>query len=266
MSEPMVGAELKRGAALQLRIIGALLLREVRTRFGQYRFGYAWALLEPLVQIGLLSIIFYVTGARPSLGTSFETFFCTGFVTFAFFRDLAGRTASSITANRALLSFPPVRNMDTVWARITLEVATNMTALAFVVLIFVYLGIPIMPNDPLRVFFGLLSAISLGAGVGIFNAAFSPIAPPWMMIFQWFMRIQYFASGVFFLPERLPPFAADILRWNPVGHSIVIVREGFYAGYKSSFTIEYYPFLAGGIAAILGLSIEKFYRRKVSQR
>ena len=35
-----------------------LLIRELKTRFGSYRLGYAWALLDPLLIIGAFSLIF----------------------------------------------------------------------------------------------------------------------------------------------------------------------------------------------------------------
>jgi capsular polysaccharide transport system permease protein len=258
--------ELRRGFALQLRIIGALMLREMRTRFGQYRFGYAWAFIEPLAQIGILSTVFYVTGARPTLGSSFETFFLTGFVAFSFFRDPAAQAAHSITANRALLSFPPVRNMDTVLARISLEVITNISALFFVICIFIFLEIPIYPDNPIRFAEGFLAMSVLGGGLGIFNAVISTMFKPWMMMFGWFMRIQYFASGVFFVPERLPAAAAEILKWNPATQGVIIVREGFYRGYRSYMLVEYLPFVVGGALALTGLLIERLYRRRVSQK
>lgn len=266
MAGSFTNVDLKRGFTLQLRIIGALILREMRTRFGQYQFGYAWAFIEPLVQIGILSGMFYLTGARPALGNSYETFFLTGYVSFTFFRDPAQQVMQAISANRALLSFPPVRNIDTVWARVALEFITDVSALCFVLLLFVFLEIPVVPEDSIRFAEGFLAMAVLGAGVGIFSAVMSTMVRTWQLFFGWFMRIQFFASGLFFVPERLPPFALDILKWNPTMHGIVITREGFYSGYKSIVLVEYYPFLVGFSLALLGLAIEKLHRRRVSQK
>jgi capsular polysaccharide transport system permease protein len=264
MAGTLVGKDLRRGFAAQARIVGALILREMRTRFGQYQFGYAWALVEPLVQIGILTTMFYLTGAHPPLGSSFETYFLTGFVAFTFFRDPAGQAMQAITANRALLSFPPVRNVDTIWARIVLEVLTNTVALIFVMLLFAFLEIPVVPDDTVRFAEGFLAMSVMGAGLGIFNAAINPLFKQWAMIFGWFMRVQYFASGVFFVPERLPPLALDILKWNPAMHGIVLVREGFYPGYRSIILVEIYPFAVGASLGLLGLLIEFLMRRRIS--
>lgn len=36
---------------IQLAVINALMIRELKTRFGRYRMGLVRALLEPLIQI-----------------------------------------------------------------------------------------------------------------------------------------------------------------------------------------------------------------------
>jgi tetratricopeptide (TPR) repeat protein len=44
----------------QRRVINALIIRETRTRFAEFKLGYGWALLEPVLHIGLLSATFAV--------------------------------------------------------------------------------------------------------------------------------------------------------------------------------------------------------------
>ena len=258
--------DLRQGFATQTRIIGALLLREMRTRFGERHFGYAWALIEPLVQIGMLVMIFSALGRRPALGTSFEMFFLTGFVPYMLFTQISNRAAQAISANRALISFPPVRNMDAVWSRIVLEVATGLTSFLLLIFIFAYVGIDVIPHDVVQYFFGFVSAILVGAGVGIFNAAMSPMFTWWMVVYGWFARLQYFLAGVFFLVDGMPPNIRGYLMWNPLAHSIVWVREGFYAGYESAVLAKWYPLVVALVLGCLGLAIERVFRRQLERR
>jgi tetratricopeptide (TPR) repeat protein len=44
----------------QGRVIHALIIRETRTRFGDSKLGYGWALLEPIAHILMLSLVFAV--------------------------------------------------------------------------------------------------------------------------------------------------------------------------------------------------------------
>src|SRR5205085_8269171 len=47
-------------AQTQARVIHALIIRETRTRFGESKLGYGWALLEPVLHILMLSLVFAV--------------------------------------------------------------------------------------------------------------------------------------------------------------------------------------------------------------
>ncbi|MCK4829836.1 hypothetical protein KA005_79670, partial [bacterium] len=46
------------GLQTMLTVLNALGHREIKTRFGQYRFGYIWALAEPTAHVIVLSVIF----------------------------------------------------------------------------------------------------------------------------------------------------------------------------------------------------------------
>ena len=59
-----------RAAAVQGRVIFALMLREVRTRFGRTQVGYLWALLEPITYIATMTFVFDSVGRPPRAGDS----------------------------------------------------------------------------------------------------------------------------------------------------------------------------------------------------
>jgi len=253
------------GTKVQGRIIGALFLRELRTRFGAMQLGYAWALIEPLVQITILVEIFSILGRRPPLGTFYAAFFLTGYFPYSVFAQISGRAAAAISSNRALLTFPPVRNMDTVWARIFLETATGVASFLLVMVIFGFLGIQVVPDDVVQFAVAFLAIAALGAGMGMVNASMSTIFDWWMIVFGWFIRVQYFFCGIFFLTDGLPPGARYVAMLNPVAHCVTWAREAFYRGYESPYLDKVYPFTVAVVLMILGLSIERIFRRKVSE-
>lgn len=43
---------------VQVRVISALVRRETRAHFGEYRLGYLWAIIEPGAHLGALMILF----------------------------------------------------------------------------------------------------------------------------------------------------------------------------------------------------------------
>lgn len=56
----------QRGEAL--RVIAALMLREMSTRYGRTPGGYVWAVAEPLGLIIVLGLAFELIAQAPSLG------------------------------------------------------------------------------------------------------------------------------------------------------------------------------------------------------
>ncbi|HDR2511236.1 TPA: ABC transporter permease, partial [Enterobacter roggenkampii] len=46
------------GLEVQQAAVKALFLREIKTRFGKYRLGYFWAILEPAAHLLVLLAIF----------------------------------------------------------------------------------------------------------------------------------------------------------------------------------------------------------------
>jgi capsular polysaccharide transport system permease protein len=45
------------GLEVQQATVKALFLREIKTRFGKYRLGYFWAVLEPAAHLLVLMVI-----------------------------------------------------------------------------------------------------------------------------------------------------------------------------------------------------------------
>ena len=75
------------GLSVMRSAIRALLLRELQTRFGQYRLGYVWVLLEPLLTIGFKLLIFGSLMQRVLSGISYEIFLVNGILPFFMFRS-----------------------------------------------------------------------------------------------------------------------------------------------------------------------------------
>lgn len=61
-----------------------LLIRELKTRFGSYRLGYAWALIDPLLIIGAFSLIFGLRGHSGFGGAPAPLFITAGYLPFLF--------------------------------------------------------------------------------------------------------------------------------------------------------------------------------------
>jgi capsular polysaccharide transport system permease protein len=230
---------------VQLRVLFALIIREMITRYGRNAGGYVWAVLEPVGTVALLSVVFSFIARRPPLGDSFPFFFATGYTAFHFYIDISRNVSLAVSSNRALLSFPRVTILDTILARFALHLLTT-GFVSFLVLGGLWLWL----DEPIRLdIAAILAAVGLasllGLGVGMLNCALFAYSATWQTAFGIINRPLFLISGVFFTYESLPAAARDILWWNPLVHVTAIMRAGFYPTYDASFASVVYVALCG---------------------
>lgn len=216
-----------------IRVVGALLIREMSTRFGSKPGGYVWAIIDPAGHIAFMSLIFMAITHTPALGKSFVLFFATGYLAFQFYAAMAGFLNGAIKANRTLLSYPNVAPIDTIVARYILQAGTT-SVVSFCVLGVILLTVdqPVYLNWP-AIIEAAFAATVLGLGIGIFNNVATLRFPLYEQVFNIINRPMFLISGVFFLPDALPAPIRDIVLLNPLVHVVMLFRKGFYPEYRA---------------------------------
>lgn len=237
----------------QLRVLHALMMREMITRYGRTSLGYVWALVEPVGFIALLSLLFIQIAHAPPIGKSFPLFYASGYVAFHLVTDIANVTGRSIHVNRPLLAFPAVTPLDTVLARFFLQ---SLTGLCVALVIFVgilILETPDLSLNPGPLLAAFCLAAALGLGIGLFNTWAFARWRAWELIWGVISRPLFLISCVFFNFQSLPATARDILWWNPVVHVVGLMRSGIYGAYDSAHVRPDYVLALAATLAMIGL-------------
>ena len=65
--------------------IFALMMRELKTRFGAKKLGYFWAIIEPAAQASIMAIMFSLIGRSSLSGVPVALFLISGIMPFKFF-------------------------------------------------------------------------------------------------------------------------------------------------------------------------------------
>jgi capsular polysaccharide transport system permease protein len=254
---------LLRGWVIQRRVVHALMMREVRTRFGRNRLGYLWAFAEPLFWVATFAGVRILMGASPPAGMDMVSFLATGIITFILFRTTVNHCMASILGNKPLLFYPQVRPLDIALARSLLEGATLVAV--FVGILFangLYQG-ELYVDNAVGVIGALLLTWLLGVGMGLFFMGLSVYSAAIERIVPLLMRPLFFISGLFFTADELPADLREILLYNPVLHTIEMVRDGWFREFHSGyFEVGY---VVGWILLFgyLGLLLERFARRRM---
>ncbi len=246
---------------LQVRVLLALILRETRATFGTSSFGYIWAVATPTASVALLVYIFSSVNREPPFGPSLALFFATGILTLQFFNELSSKLLTAFDANRALLTYPVIKDVDTLIAR---TILVTMTYFLIYVIFFSSLAILGLANVPSLMEHVLLSFFAtalLGFGMGATNAAVTSIWDTWRQIEKILTRPLFFLSGIFYVPSNLPPEIIAVLKWNPVLHLVEWFRNGFYPNYNSLILDRSYPIYLGLGLLLVGLGGERLFRK-----
>ncbi|WP_350335614.1 ABC transporter permease [Coralliovum pocilloporae] len=249
---------------VQMRVLGALVLREARATYGDTKFGLLWAIAEPAAGIALLVTIFSAVGRHPALGQHFAMFFATGILAFTLYKHLSSKLMKALQQNQSLLSYPVINELDILIARIVVIVVTNIAIMLVFFSVLNVTGYGHYPKDIATLLMAFFSGVLLGVGVGVCNLVLFRLFAVWSRVETIISRPMFFISGIFFIPDSMPPNIRYFLSWNPVVHLIDWFRTAFYPTYHA-FTLEKWYLLTFGLTlTVLGLIAERFTRRYVS--
>jgi ABC-2 type transport system permease protein/capsular polysaccharide transport system permease protein len=210
------------------RVLGALLFRELLTRYGRNNLGFLWLFLEPM--LFTLAITAFWTATRSIHGSviPIAAFAITGYSSVLVWRNMAGRCINAFKTNKSLLFHRQVMIVDVYMARITLEIFAVSTSFATLSIILYAFGLVPVPENILEVLGGWFLTIWFGAAlaltVGGLSEKFEVVARLWSP----FQFILFAFSGVGFLVDTLPQSMANIVLWLPMVNALELMRDGWF--------------------------------------
>jgi capsular polysaccharide transport system permease protein len=259
---PVAGGGMKSAFIIQMRVIGALILRETRSRFGRSQLGYLWAIAEPLGYVLLMSLLLSAINRHAPFGNDAALFFATGILPYFLFSNLVKSVSAAFDANEALLTYPIVKPVDTLFARGVLEIATSA-----LVMIVMFTGLMVVSKAPgpasIQVLVVAMFGLALlGFGIGALNAVVGRFLSSWRQIYDTITRPLMLVSAVFFPLDSLPPTLRDAVALIPVAHGVELFRVGYYPGYRSAALDVGYVLTAGLVLSLVGLAAERAARMR----
>ena len=221
---------------VQCRVLHALILRELKARYGNRRLGYMWALLEPLMLMSILFAGFQLLGRDSQAGIQVPLFLVTGFGPFFMFRDVFAEVMNGTRGHQSLLMFPQVTRLDLVVSKMVLSALIWIVVFITLLIGLYFLGFTFNFEDPLGVMVGFALIILLGLGLGLLLGAISIRYEVVQSISQPLLgRPLFFTSGLFFTASMLPAAARDIMLYNPLLHCIEMIRASMFESFESRY-------------------------------
>lgn len=247
-----------------LDVIGALVLREMQSRYGDRGLSYLWALIEPGLYVGLAILWFTQTNRIVMVGMPLPLFLMTGVAPYILFYRVDQFLRTSIVANTGLLYHPSIAPLHLVLGRFLLAAPTEMFFLCLLFLGY-YLGWHeqrAIPENFIPVIEALGLDLLFALGVGGSLAPIMVRYPGLGWTLGFLVRVIFVTSGVHYVPDYAPAQWQPIIYWNPMTHIIALFRTGFDASYPAHLLNPLYALSVGGGLLFLGLVLERYFGRQ----
>lgn len=247
---------------IQKNVIGALLMREIVTRYGRSNLGFLWLFLEPLLVILLVALVWGVARRSGSSGISVFEFMISGYPIMMMWRISASRCLGAIDANEGLLFHRNIRVLDVFIARVLLEFAGATISFVLLLVIFYFSGLVAEPYDLLYMVFAwvLMGVFSLGLGATL--GVVTSLSELAMRIWKAFSVLLMFSSGAFYFVDALPKAAQNLVLHIPMVHGTEMFRHGYFGARLKTHEDVMFLVIADIVLVLLGLSLTRWYSQR----
>lgn len=208
-----------------------LAWRDVKVRYKQAVLGAAWAVLQPLILMGIFTLLFGTIANVPTGGIPYPVFALTALVPWSLFANATAGSGSSLLINQNLVSktyFPRlVIPASAVFAWIPDFIISSV--ILFVVMA-VYGFLPPLTAVllPLVMLAAMLAAFSVGVWLSALNVAYRDVQYVVPFLIQAFLFLTPVAYPTSAIPEGLRWVAGlnpmtwviDLARWAMLGQPI----------------------------------------------
>ena len=237
---------------IQKRVIGALLMREIITRYGRNNIGFLWLFVEPLLMTLMIVLLWKFIRADQYSTLNMVAFVITGYPLVMMWRNVSNRAIGAIRANASLLYHRNVRVLDTLFARMLLEIAGATIAQIAIVGVLILIGWIPTPADVFYMLMAwlLMAIFAIGLGLVICSIAFKVEA--FGKIWGTFSFVMMPLSGVFFFVSSLPQQAQQYVLWMPMVHGTEMFRQGYFGASVITHESISYIVLCNLVLLLLG--------------
>ncbi|WCT74850.1 ABC transporter permease [Sphingomonas naphthae] len=237
-----------------MRVIGALTIRDLHSRFGRHNIGFLWMIGEPLLLATVIGIIHgAMASGHMSQGINPVMFGIHGYCTFIIFRGIFGRAEGLIEHNTTMLYHRHITILDIVWAKSVVEGVGCCATMFLLLAICVALGLGTLPERPLYLFASLGFMIWLSTGASMLVTAYTHKNHLLARMVHPFSYFQMPISGMGLAQDWMPSDIRDILWWNPMVHIMEMGRYGLFEVAKDDYFSFGYVALACSLLTIWGL-------------
>ncbi len=248
---------------VQLRVLGALFMWEVITRYGRDNLGFIWLFLEPMIFTVAITTLWSATKLAHSSSLPIAAFALTGYSSVLLWRNCANRCCDAIRGNKGLLYHRPVRVLDLLLTKIFLEIAGASISFIGLGALWISIGWAEPPDDALIVLGGWLMLALFGTALALIVGAVTSFSEIGERLWSPTAYILFPLSGAAFMVEWLSDDFREFILWFPMVHCVEMIRDGYFGTVvRTHYDMKFVALACLAMVAV-GLSLVRAAARKL---
>src|SRR5271169_665993 len=191
--------------AIQGRVLHALMMRELITRYGRDNLGVLWLVGEPMIfTLGVTTLWSAAGLSHGGTGIPIVAFAVTGYSSVLMWRNATSQCSAGIEQNKPLLFHRGVLIIDVFLTRIALEIVGASSSFIALSFFFIFIGWMPAPDNLLVVFAGWFMLAWLGASLALLVGSAASLSPLVHRLWHPIAYLLFPMSGAAFMVEWLP--------------------------------------------------------------
>ena len=248
---------------VQTRVIWALVLREMHTRYGRENIGYLWIVGEPISFCLGVTIVWTMIRPAHEHGLPVTAFVVTGYVPLTMWRHCVSRSLKAFESNGALLFHRQVSPLDIIVARVILEIVGTLIAGIIVAFGAMLLGYMDPPKDYPLLYLGLAYQMLFSFACALLIASLSERSDTVEKMISAVMYLSLPLSGAFTMVSWIPDKYQWILLLSPSVHNLEMIRGGQFGSGAHPIYDLFFVTWSTGLLLLIGLSLTLRSRRYI---
>jgi len=228
-------------------VIVGLAKNDFKARFATSYLGMIWAYIQPLVTILVMWFVFQV-GLKnlPVDDVPFIAWFIPGYLAWSFFSEAVVAVTNSFLEYQYLLKQVNFRVSVIPFIKIISSSFVHLAFIMFIYVVMLFYKIPITLYS-IQVIYYFFCTIILLLAMGWLLATLQVFIPDTGSVVSIFVQIGFWATPIFWSPDKVTPVVQTILKLNPMYY--------ICQGYRESFLGQVYFWEHSGMAVLFWIEV-----------
>lgn len=235
------------------RVLGLLVVRDLKVRYASSMLGYAWTVLEPLMMAGVYWFVFSFLINRSKFGGDpYIVFLLCGLLPWRWATGVISESTQALTKEAKLVRSTGIQReiwvLRVVGSKFCSEYLFALPVLiAFVIALRVPVSWRVVYEYPLAIL--LQTALTLG--IGLFLASLSVLYRDLLRVIRVIIRVLFYTSPILYsvsiVQERVSGVIGNLYTFNPFVGILELYRQPL-------FPEEFSGWLVIGQAAVISVA------------